>query len=113
MPTKNKKATESEKVVKNDVQDDKALAILCYLGILILIPLILKPKSEFIKFHSKQGIVLLIGWLIGVVLYPFLGLGFLVHVAMVIFSILGIMNVLEGKKKDLPFVGDFAKKFKF
>jgi uncharacterized membrane protein len=113
MPTKKESKTKVKKTADKDAQDNKALAILCYLGILIVIPLMLKPQSDFVKFHSKQGIVLLIGWVAGLVLYPFLGLGFLIHVAVMIFSVLGIVNVLEGKKKELPFIGEFGKKFNF
>jgi hypothetical protein len=32
---------------------------------------------------------------------------------MMIFSILGIVNVLEGNKKELPLIGEFGKKFNF
>jgi uncharacterized membrane protein len=113
MSTKKEQQGKVKKTIDKDAQENKALAILCYLGILIFIPLILKPQSEFVKFHAKQGIVLLIGWLVGLVLYPFLGLGFLIHVAMMIFSILGIVNVLEGNKKELPLIGEFGKKFNF
>jgi len=75
--------------------------------------MLLKPNSQFVKFHAKQGLVLTIGWIVGMVLYPLMGLGFLVHVAIVVLSIMGIMNVSEGNTKDLPIVGDLAKKFNF
>ena len=98
---------------KRDIQENKTIAMLSYLGILFIIPMLLKPKSEFVKFHIKQGIVLTIGWVIGMVLYPIFGLGFFVHIAIVIFSIMGIINVSEGKMKDLPIVSDLAQKLNF
>lgn len=114
MPTKKKKTAEKKVVEKKtDVKDEKLMAILSYIGLLFIVPLILKPNDEFVKFHVKQGIILTIGWMIGSVLYPLLGLGFLVHVAVLVLSIIGIMNVSEGKKKDLPIVGDLAKKLNF
>lgn len=114
-----KKKTASKAVAGNvsggskDIQENKVLAMLSYLGILFLVPLLLKPNSKFVKFHVKQGIILTIGWVIGMVLYPFMGLGFLLHIAIIVFSIMGIINVSEGKEKDLPIVGDLAKKLKF
>jgi len=105
----NEKKSSDEK----DIQENKILAILCYLGVLFIIPMLLKPNSKFIKFHAKQGLVLTIGWIVGLVLYPFLGVGFLMHIAIVIFSIMGIMNVSEGVMKELPIVASLAKKFKF
>ncbi|MCK5080657.1 MAG: DUF4870 domain-containing protein [Candidatus Moranbacteria bacterium] len=96
-----------------DIQENKILAMLSYLGILFLIPLLLKPNSKFVKFHVKQGIILTIGWVIGMVLYPFLGLGFLLHIAIIVFSIMGIINVSEGKTKKLPIISDLAEKLKF
>lgn len=114
MPTKNKKSTEKKVVEKKtDVKDEKLMAILSYIGLLFIVPLILKPNDKFVKFHVKQGIILTIGWMVGSVLYPLLGLGFLVHVAVLVLSIMGIMNVSEGKTKDLPIVGDLAKKLNF
>lgn len=114
MPTKNKKSTEKKVVEKKtDVKDEKLMAILSYIGLLFIVPLILKPNDKFVKFHVKQGIILTIGWMVGSVLYPLLGLGFLVHIAVLVLSIMGIMNVSEGKTKDLPIVGDLAKKLNF
>jgi uncharacterized membrane protein len=107
---KKKVQKKGAKIIKN-TEEDKTLGILCYLGILFIIPLLLKPKSKFIKFHAKQGIILTIGWFVGLLLYAFFGLGFFVHIAIVVLSIIGIMNVLEGREKDLPIVGDLANKF--
>jgi len=113
--SKKKSATVDKKIVleKKDIKDNKFLAVLSYLGILFIIPLLLKPEDAFVKFHVKQGIILVIGWVIGMVLYPFMDLGFLIHIVIVVFSIMGIINVSEEKMKDLPFVGELAKKLKF
>ena len=90
-----------------DVKDNKSIAVLSYIGILCLIPLLLKKDSKFAKFHSKQGLVMLIGWLF--TWLPFLG--WLLGVALFVLSIMGILNVLAGKYAKLPVVGDLAEKF--
>lgn len=40
---------------EKDVNDNKAISILSYLGLLLLIPLFVKKDSEYCKFHVKQG----------------------------------------------------------
>ena len=92
------------------------MAVLAYLGILIIIPFLVAKDKPFVKFHLKQGLVLFIieaiVWVLGMYffweLYRVLQL---VNLAMIIFSILGIVNVLQGKEKELPLLGQFAKHF--
>lgn len=89
-----------------DIQDNKIVALLSYLGILCLIPLLAKKDSKFCQFHAKQGLVMtiacffvwipIVGWLLGVALF--------------IFWVMGIMNVLSGKMAKLPIIGDLAEK---
>ena len=94
-----------------DVQENKAITILSYLGILCLVPLLAKKESKFAQFHAKQGLVLFIVEIIGSFLVPLLGLGLLVYLAALIFSIIGIVNVAGGKMAKLPLIGDLAEKF--
>lgn len=92
---------------KKDVEQNKTIALLSYLWLLCLVPLLLKPKSKFCKFHAKQGLIMAIAWLF--VWIPFLG--WLIWIVLIVFSILGIINVLNGQYKKLPVVGNLAKKF--
>ena len=93
------------------------LAIISYIGILCLVPLLTKEKDEFIKFHAKQGLALFISevitWIVFVNILHFSFLGNLFGLLWVVLSIIGITNVLNNQKKEIPFVGKFAKKFKF
>ena len=98
---------------EQDIASNKFMAICAYLGILVLIPLILGKHSRFASFHAKQGInVFLIYVLSGIVSYipllPFDGIiSGIAYVTAIIFSILGILNVLRGAMKRLPIIGDF------
>lgn len=103
-----------EKTTANDakdVEENKAITYLSYLGLLFLVPMLAKKDSKFAQFHAKQGLVLTVGWFIGCFLYIVFFLGGLVHLAIVVLSIMGLINVSKGEKKDLPIVGDLAKKF--
>lgn len=90
----------------NDVEENKLWAVLGYLGILCLIPLLLKKDSEFAKYHGKQGLILLLGWIVSWI--PFLG--WIVWLVVAILSIIGILNALGGKMTPLPLVGQYAEK---
>ncbi len=93
--------------------------ILAYLWILIAIPFAMAKGDPFVKFHIKQGLLLLIIELIVYILGPmlFLSSGMmlmrLIHLILFVFIIFGIINVLQGKEKELPLIGHFAKYFKF
>jgi uncharacterized membrane protein len=105
-----KKVTMTLKPDQKDVEENRAITYLSYLGILFLVPLLVKKESKFAVFHAKQGLVIAVGWFLGSFLYVFLGLGALVHLILVIFSIMGIINVNNGEMKKLPIIGDLADK---
>jgi len=100
--------------VKKDIEENKLVAAVGYISILCLIPLLLKPKSQFAKFHGKQGLILFIGAVINMVIsvIPFLGwiLGFIGAVALIILSILGILKALNGEYWEMPYLAEYAKK---
>ena len=95
--------------------NDKVFGVLSYLGFLCLIP-IFAGKTDFVKFHANQGLVLfiveailgtvctivgfipVIGWLGGIV-------GALVSLASFVLAILGIVSVAQGEEKELPVIG--------
>ena len=50
-----------EAVAAKDAQDNKLMAVLSYLGLLFLVPLLTKAheKSPFVKLHLNQGILVM------------------------------------------------------
>lgn len=90
-------------------------AILSYLGILFLIPLLVAKDNDFDQFHAKQGLVLFIAEIITAMFAAVPILGWfgapLLYIFWFILVIIGIINVLEGKKKELPLIGQFSEKF--
>jgi len=104
----------SDPQVKKDTEENKLIAAIGYIGILCLIPLLLKPKSQFAKFHGKQGLILAIGWVINffIGIIPVLGwfLAFIGTVALVVLSILGILKSLAGEYWEMPYLSEYAKK---
>lgn len=97
-------------------EETNLMALISYLGVLCLIPILTKEKDEFVRFHAKQGLVLFIGemvtWAVLIVL-PFLWLvGNLLGLFWLILSVLGIINVIKKEKKEIPLVGQLAEKIK-
>lgn len=97
---------------EKDIEENKVLAVLSYLGILFLVPLLAAPKSKFAKFHANQGCVLFIAevaltmvWII-----PILGwiVGFVGGIGTLVLAIMGIINALNGKAVKLPLIGDIS-----
>lgn len=96
------------------------MAILAYIGILILIPFLVEKNDPFVKFHIKQGLVLFI---IEVIIWVILYMGFffymlwpliqLINLCVLVLAIIGIVNAAQGKEKELPLVGSFAHSFTF
>jgi uncharacterized membrane protein len=93
------------------------MAIFSYLWLLIVIPLLTDSKNDpFVKFHLKQGLALIVfevcGWIVG--MFPVIGwlVGALVWLMSLVFTIIGIINVLNGQEKELPVIGQYAKNFK-
>ena len=107
---------------KADVEKNKLMAVLAYLGILVVIPIIVEPNSKFVRHHANQGLILLItsfvysvamrisavliGWIpiIGSII---LSLASLIGIVLVVFIILGIVNVIQGNAKELPIIGSY------
>ena len=104
-------APEVEFVDPQDVQNNKALAILSYIGLLFIIPLVAAPNSKFAKFHANQGLLLfLFDIIMGIVaVIPFIGWLIAVagSVASLVFMIMGIVNAAKGEAKELPLIGKY------
>jgi uncharacterized membrane protein len=102
----------------DDIERNRAFAILAYLWILFVIGLIAAPNSKFAKYHANQGLVLFLASLVGAVsclvlgVVPFVNLSLvllapLLWVGWVVMVILGIVNAAGGQCRPLPLIGHF------
>ncbi|GEM_PF-243676 len=100
-----------------DIEDNKLFAILAYFGILCLIPLFAAKESPYAKFHTNQGLLLLIiDAALSVVSIIFSFIPFvksliapILLAVLLIFSatmfIYGLMNAIQDRAKELPGIG--------
>ena len=91
------------------------MGVLAYLGILVVIPFLLSKDDPFVKFHIKQGLVLvaieLAVWLVGMAMWQLWMILQIVNLGTIVLAIVGIVNVVHHKEQELPLVGQFAKHF--
>lgn len=92
-----------------DVEDNKVLACLSYVGILFLIPLLARKDSKFCQEHARQGMVMFIAGLL--IAIPFIG--WIWGLVVIAVDIISIINTLQGKFWKIPGAYDLSKKFNF
>ena len=107
--------------------NNKTVTYLSYLGILALIPFFAEKDDEFVQYHAKQGLNLFICevavLLVFNLIVPFFFeqifvialfllisgvltlISFIVWLAFISFSIIGMINVSKGLMQPLPFLG--------
>ncbi len=101
-------------------ENNVLMAVLCYLGLLILIPLVTDAKNDpYVKFHIKQGLLLLIAGagvciISAVLFFSFLRtvLIILLFLCLLGLAVTGIVNAVTGKKEVLPLVGKYTDQVK-
>ncbi|MEO5330447.1 MAG: hypothetical protein H7839_00370 [Magnetococcus sp. YQC-5] len=92
----------------------KPMALLSYLGMMCLVPLIFCRNDAFVHFHARQGLVL---WVWGVLAIfslhlPIIGLFFFSGsvFAITLLSLVGLISVLLSKTWSIPVLGTLAQK---
>ncbi len=92
---------------KQDIEQNKVLAAIGYLGLLFVVPLFAAKQSKFAQFHAKQGLVLfVIELVLGFI--PFIG--WAAELVLLCVSIYALLQAMSGKYWELPYLGQYAKK---
>lgn len=106
---------DSKKFSKKEIEDGKGMALLSYIGFLVLIPYLGEKKNKYVRFHALEGMNLFIYELIlgGLLTFVniFIPLAFLrslfstiVSLICLALSIIGIINVCNDQAKELPVI---------
>lgn len=115
-----------------DIKQNKVMAVLSYIGLLVFIPIFAAKNSKYAKFHASQGLNITIVSVLQFIVINFLAMivrtvfygsivfgpkGILLFLlstintvmAVVLFAlaIYGIVNAVQGKCKKLPILGKF------
>ncbi len=125
----------SDKFDKKDIENGKGMAILSY--ILPFIPYFVEKENKYVKYHARQGMDLLLVSIIYTIIYNILTsvikvngscgslfgynlgnycritpwwiswpLG-IIYLSISIIAIIGIINAVKGKAKELPILNKF------
>lgn len=93
-------------------RSEKTMSAICYIPVLFLIPFfVIKNRSKSLNFHINQGIILTILFILGFFIIstviPYISdeAKNIWKLIILIFAIIGIMNVSKEKDKPLPFIG--------
>ncbi len=113
--------TASQNSAASDVvrDQDKIMLVLAYLGILALIPLLTVKDSDYVKWHSKQGLALAIVSIAAFVasfilsFIPILGIviGCSLPLAYLALTIFAIVQAFKPSRWKIPVVCSLAEKF--
>ena len=122
MAALNNTADTTSEFDKADIEQNKGMAVLAYFGPLVLIPILAAKNSKFARYHSNQGLALLIAAMVYGIAYGILStiiyaiswrLGFivsilsLVSILFTVLAVIGIINAVNGRAKELPIIGKF------
>ena len=93
------------------ILEGKIFAILAYLSILCIIPLVLKKNNSFVLKHGKQGLILFLGEVAVFIIHIILG-QWILRLGMFVFGVLsfvGLIAALQGRDAELPIVSNLAR----
>lgn len=107
---------------ENEVRNNKLMAVLCYIGVLVFIPILVGDRqSEYLKLHKNQGLILFVidtlfdlieknwGWSVGFfsrITGGALGVVCdIVQVVVLILWLIGLTYACRGTKNELPGIG--------
>lgn len=124
VPTQTAQRPAGSTATAQDAAENKVMGILAYLGILALVPLFAAKESKFARYHTNQGLILLllavaysIAFSIISSVLAFISIRLMLAVtgilglagwAFLVWAIIGIVNVCKGEMKPLPFIGKYT-----
>ena len=100
----------SDEMDADDVSRNKLMAVLAYIGPLVIVPLLVAKDSKFAKFHTNQGLILFLVAIVCSLLAKLKVIGWLFSVCgavVFILAVVGIIYACQGKAKELPVVGNW------
>jgi uncharacterized membrane protein len=101
------------------------MLVLSYLGILALIPLLIKKDDREIQWHAKNGLFLFIAYfVVAIVIWALqwgasdiIGvgcvlslLGCAIWIAYLVVIIMAIVKAVKGERMRIPFISEYADK---
>ncbi|NCT55998.1 DUF4870 domain-containing protein [bacterium] len=105
---------DSPKTFKEEFANEKLWAASAY--VLFFLPMLAPKKTDFLRFHTRQGFnlflsalaLVVVGGVLTVLTFGIFGLVMMIlQLGLVALVIYGIVNSLNGEKKELPLIGKY------
>ncbi len=99
---------------KKEITDYNSSAMLCYLPFICIFFIITNKykKSEYLKFHCNQGLIVTCFYIITYIFNKSFGgisfinfIGFILYFMCIILSLFGIINTNNRESKEIPIIG--------
>ncbi len=87
-----------------DIEENRYVAALSYLGVLFLVPLFMKKESPFAQFHARQGLVFTIAWIVGSFIFWFPLIGWALMLLLFVANIMALVRTISGQAWEVPCV---------
>ncbi len=101
----------SRPINETEILEGKIFAVLAYLSVLCVIPLVFKKNNQFVLLHGKQGLVIFVAqvalFILHIVFPGILRFGFFI---LGVLSFCGLIAVLRGKYVRLPLIAEISEK---
>jgi fumarate reductase subunit D len=95
------------------IEPNKLMAAISYVGVLVIIPLLIRRDDSFVVFHAKQGLVILVGYVLASLIVGWVPIvGNLLWLLMIVASIAGFVQAIQGKWWKVPGIGAIADQFR-
>lgn len=105
-PSHNVSVNDSGGSEVHDIDENKDLAAFSYLWIMSVVVFLTKRKSPFIRYHSKQAIVL---FLLSIMTYFIPVIGRFLELIVLVGMVYGFLAAAQGQKKDVPIIGPLSR----
>lgn len=99
------------------------MLVLSYMGLLALIPLIIKKEDREVQWHAKNGLALFVAYIVIIIVWTVVNnflpasigcalsfVGCALWVGYIALIIMGIMKAVNGQRFRIPVISDFADK---
>lgn len=106
---------QSQKDLRNltNLEEDKVYAALCYVSVLVFVPLLTRKQDPFINFHIRQGLLVLVATILSLIVAAWQQwLGNMLFLLIVVVDLLALVQTLQGKSWKIPGLGSLAEKIK-
>ena len=96
-----------------DVDERQLMAALSYVGILVFVPLLTAKDDPFISLHAKQGLVILVGYVVAILAVNWIEVaGSILFLVLLLVNVVALVQALLGKMWRIPVIFQIANSFK-